>query len=86
MWAGMWFCAACPSGGIGTFGGLITKVCASCLAVEDLHRSSGVVQGFGFSTFNTILMQIPTGAIGICALLLTIYITNRIKMRWPVLA
>jgi hypothetical protein len=27
MWAGMWFCAACPSGGIGAFGGLITKVC-----------------------------------------------------------
>jgi len=67
MWAGMWFCAACPSGGIGSFGGLITK-------------------GFGFNTFNTILMQIPTGAIGICSLLICIYITNRIKMRWPVLA
>lgn len=25
MWAAMWFCAACPSGGIGAFGGLITK-------------------------------------------------------------
>lgn len=67
MWAGMWFCAACPSGGIGAFGGLITK-------------------GFGFSTFASILMQIPTGVIGIIGLLTGIYITNRIKMRWPVLA
>ncbi|RSH85367.1 hypothetical protein EHS25_004763 [Saitozyma podzolica] len=67
LWAGMWFCAACPSGGIGAFGGLITK-------------------GFGFDTFTTILMQMPTGGIGIIALLLSIYITNRIKMRWPVLA
>ncbi|BEJ16693.1 hypothetical protein CspHIS471_0600940 [Cutaneotrichosporon sp. HIS471] len=67
MWAAMWFCAACPSGGIGAFGGLITK-------------------GFGFSTLNTILMQIPTGCIGIVGLLTSIYITNRIKMRWPVLA
>lgn len=24
-WCAMWFCAACPSGGIGAFGGLITK-------------------------------------------------------------
>jgi hypothetical protein len=63
----MWFCAACPSGGIGAFGGLITK-------------------GFGFDTFTSILMQIPTGAIGITGLLLGIYVTNRIKMRWPVLA
>jgi MFS family permease len=26
IWAAMWFCTACPSGGIGAFGGLITKV------------------------------------------------------------
>ncbi|OCF33949.1 allantoate transporter [Kwoniella heveanensis CBS 569] len=67
MWAAMWLCAAIPSGGIGAFGGLITK-------------------GFGFDTFTTILMQIPTGAIGITCLLLSIFITNRIKLRWPVLA
>ena len=67
IWALMWLFTALPSGGIGAFGGLITK-------------------GFGFSTFKTILMQIPTGAIGICTLLLSIYVTNRIKMRWPVLA
>lgn len=67
MWAAMWFCASCPSGGIGAFGGLITK-------------------GFGFSTFKTILMQIPTGCIGIVGLLTSIWITNKIKMRWPVIA
>lgn len=26
IWAAMWFCTATPSGGIGAFGGLITKV------------------------------------------------------------
>jgi len=66
-WAAMWFCAACPSGGIGAFGGLITV-------------------GFGFDQFTSILMQMPTGAIGIAGLLIGIYVTNRIKMRWPVLA
>lgn len=67
MWAGMWFCAALPSGGIGAFGGLITK-------------------GFGFDQFTAILMQMPTGGIGIFGLLVGIFITNKIKMRWPVLA
>jgi len=43
-------------------------------------------QGFGFNTFTTILMQIPTGAIGIVSLLLSIFVTNKIKMRWPVVA
>ena len=43
-------------------------------------------RGFGFSTFQSILMQIPTGAIGIIGLLVSIYITNKIKMRWPVIA
>lgn len=50
------------------------------------HADSSQTKGFGFDTFTTILMQIPTGGIGILALLITIYITNRIKMRWPVLA
>lgn len=31
-------------------------------------------------------MQIPTGALQIVTLLLGIWITNRFKMRWPVLA
>jgi hypothetical protein len=33
-----------------------------------------------------ILMQIPTGALQIVTLLLGIWITNKFKMRWPVLA
>ncbi|RSH94851.1 hypothetical protein EHS25_004657 [Saitozyma podzolica] len=66
MWAGMYFCTACPSGGIGAFGGLITK-------------------GFGFDTFTTILMQMPTGAIGILTLLIGIFFTNRFKTRWLVI-
>ncbi|OXB36609.1 allantoate transporter [Cryptococcus neoformans] len=67
MWAAMWFCCACPSGGIGAFGGLITK-------------------GFGFDTFTTILLQMPPGGIGIITLLVSIYVTNKIKLRWPVIA
>ncbi|GFZ48430.1 LOW QUALITY PROTEIN: hypothetical protein JCM24511_06178 [Saitozyma sp. JCM 24511] len=66
MWAGMWFCAGLPSGGVGQFGGLITK-------------------GFGFDQFTTILMQIPTGAIGVVGLLVSIYVTNKIQLRWPVM-
>lgn len=31
-------------------------------------------------------MQMPTGGIGIFGLLIGIFITNKIKMRWPVLA
>ncbi|TYJ58266.1 hypothetical protein B9479_001092 [Cryptococcus floricola] len=67
MWFAMWLLCAIPSGGIGAFGGLITK-------------------GFGFDTFTTILLQMPPGAIGIITILVGIYITNKIKMRWPVLA
>nr|WVH01934.1 allantoate transporter [Naematelia aurantialba] len=66
MWAAMYFCTSCPSGGIGAFGGLITK-------------------GFGFDTFTTILMQMPTGAIGIITLLTGIYFTNRFLRRWIVI-
>lgn len=31
-------------------------------------------------------MQIPTGAIGIFGLLISIWVTNKIKLRWPVIA
>jgi len=31
-------------------------------------------------------MQIPTGAIGIVTLLITIWVTNKIKLRFPVIA
>ncbi|WVQ76603.1 hypothetical protein IAR50_006275 [Cryptococcus sp. DSM 104548] len=67
MWAAMWLLCAIPSGGIGAFGGLITK-------------------GFGFDTFTTILLQMPPGGIGIMTILAGIFITNKIKLRWPVIA
>ncbi|WVQ81318.1 hypothetical protein IAT38_003441 [Cryptococcus sp. DSM 104549] len=66
MWAAMYFCTATPSGGIGSFSGLILK-------------------GFNFDSFQTTLMHIPTGVIGILTLLIGIYITNRYKTRWIVL-
>ena len=62
LWFVMFFCVACPSGGIGTFGGLITK-------------------GFGFNSFDAILMQIPTGVIGIIFILGNIYLQDKIKIR-----
>jgi hypothetical protein len=60
-------CCATPSGGIGAFGGIITK-------------------GFGFTALNAILMQIPTGVLGICILLSSIWLTNKYKLRFPVIA
>ena len=87
MWAGMWFCAACPSGGIGAFGGLITKgfgfgeyLYTYCVHVLRENKLTWA------DTFTAILMQMPTGGIGIFGLLVGIFITNKIKMRWPVLA
>jgi len=44
-----------------------------------------ITKGFGFNQFTTILMQIPTGAIGVIGLLTGIYVTNKIKLRWPVM-
>jgi len=59
-------CTAIPSGGIGAFGGLITK-------------------GFGFSGFDAVLMQIPTGVIGIITLLVGIWATNKWRRRFPII-
>lgn len=67
LWFLMFFCVSCPSGGIGTFGGLITK-------------------GFGFNSFTTILMQIPTGVIGILFIGINIFAQNRFKLRFPFIA
>ena len=67
LWFLMFFCVACPSGGIGTFGGLITK-------------------GFGFNSFTSILMQIPTGVIGIIFILSNILIQNKFKVRFIFIA
>jgi hypothetical protein len=67
MWFGMFLCVATPSGGIGAFGGLITK-------------------GFGFNSFTSILMQIPTGAIGIIVITSSIWIQNKVKIRFAFIA
>jgi hypothetical protein len=37
-------------------------------------------------TRQAILMQIPTGALQIVTLLIGIWVTNKFKLRWPVLA
>ena len=78
----IYLCTATPSGGFGAFGGIITK-------------------GFGFTSFNAILstskrliqsfisndsVQMPTGAIQIIFLILSIWLTNKIKLRFPILA
>ncbi|AAW44174.1 allantoate transporter, putative [Cryptococcus deneoformans JEC21] len=44
-----------------------------------------ILKGFNFSSFQTTLMSIPTGAIGIVTLLIGIWLTNRYKTRWAVL-
>jgi hypothetical protein len=45
-----------------------------------------VTKGFGFDAFTSLLMQMPTGAISIILLLVGFHLTNRIKMRAPVIA
>jgi len=61
----------------------------SCCALPSggFGAFSGIItKGFGFSSFEAILMQIPTGAIGILTLLITIWVTNKIQLRFPVIA
>ncbi|WWC88254.1 uncharacterized protein L201_003161 [Kwoniella dendrophila CBS 6074] len=45
-----------------------------------------VVKGLGFTSFKAILMQAPTGAIAIVALLVTIFLTNQFRARWVIIA
>lgn len=45
-----------------------------------------ITRGFGFSSFQTILMQMPTGVIQIVLLWTSTWVTNKIKMRFPVVA
>nr|XP_018259407.1 allantoate transporter [Kwoniella dejecticola CBS 10117]OBR81565.1 allantoate transporter [Kwoniella dejecticola CBS 10117] len=66
MWAAMYLCTATPSGGIGSFSGLILK-------------------GFKFDSFQTTLMHMPTGVIGILTLWIGILFTNKFKCRWLVI-
>jgi hypothetical protein len=49
------------------------------------HCKSGTRSDIGVDTFTTILMQMPTGAIGILTLLIGIFFTNRFKTRWLVI-
>ncbi|WRT69284.1 uncharacterized protein IL334_006268 [Kwoniella shivajii] len=66
MWAAMYICTSTPSGGIGSFSGLILK-------------------GFKFDSFQTTLMHMPTGVIGILTLFIGIWATNKWKTRWLVI-
>lgn len=71
-----------PNGGIGTFGGLITKgfgFNSFIVRVEDQVAVSHI------RLSQTIVMQIPTGCITILVLLCAIFITNRIKVRFIVI-
>ncbi|KAJ9119020.1 hypothetical protein QFC22_003509 [Naganishia vaughanmartiniae] len=45
-----------------------------------------ITKGFGFDAFEAVLMQMPTGAIQIVVLIFSIWLTNKIKMRFPVIA
>lgn len=45
-----------------------------------------ITRGFGYSSFQTILMQMPTGVIQIILLWTCTWVTNRIKLRFPVVA
>ncbi|KAI5449361.1 hypothetical protein NCC49_004766 [Naganishia albida] len=45
-----------------------------------------ITKGFGFDSFEAVLMQMPTGAIQIVMLIFCIWLTNKIKMRFPVVA
>ncbi|KAJ9096957.1 hypothetical protein QFC20_006317 [Naganishia adeliensis] len=45
-----------------------------------------ITKGFGFDSFEAVLMQMPTGAIQIVMLIFCIWLTNKIKMRFPIVA
>ncbi|KZT60604.1 MFS general substrate transporter [Calocera cornea HHB12733] len=45
-----------------------------------------IVQGFGFDSFTTILFQMPFGAITVLSIAVTSWVTNKIKLRFPVIA
>ena len=62
---------------------------SSCIACPQggIGTFSGLItKGFGFDSFTTILMQIPTGVIGIIVQLVGIFAVNRLKIRFVVIA
>ncbi|RSH89875.1 hypothetical protein EHS25_001861 [Saitozyma podzolica] len=66
-----------------TWGWTLMMICTTLPAGAIGSFGGLITQGFGFNSFQTILMQIPTGVIGIITLLSGIYLTNRFKMRYP---
>ncbi|EJU03257.1 MFS general substrate transporter [Dacryopinax primogenitus] len=45
-----------------------------------------IVQGFGYDSFTTILFQMPFGGITVLSIAITSWVTNKIKLRFPVIA
>ncbi|KAJ7647137.1 MFS general substrate transporter [Roridomyces roridus] len=43
-----------------------------------------IIQGFGFNQFDTILFNIPFGALQVVITLLAAFVSTRIKLKWPV--
>ncbi|KAL0947852.1 hypothetical protein HGRIS_013914 [Hohenbuehelia grisea] len=43
-----------------------------------------IIQGFGFNQFNTILFNIPFSALQVTVTLLAAYVSQKIKLKWPV--
>jgi hypothetical protein len=74
-------CCATPSGGIGAFGGIITKGFGFVSPPVSRMNSTDTQ-----TSLNAILMQIPTGVLGIIILLVSIWLTNKYKLRFPVIA
>lgn len=67
----------------------LTASSGSCTAIPSggFGAFGGLItKGFGFDSFQSVLMQMPVGAIGIICLLSSIWVTNKIKLRYPVLA
>jgi hypothetical protein len=45
-----------------------------------------ITRGMGYDAFEAILMQIPTGAVQIVLLWCSTWVTNRVRLRFPVVA
>ncbi|RSH87586.1 uncharacterized protein EHS24_000097 [Apiotrichum porosum] len=59
----------------------------STLAASGFGKFGGlIIKGLGFTSFSATLMGMPTGAEAMVTLAIAIWVTNRIKMRWPVIA
>lgn len=69
-----------------TYGWALMYMCCS-IPSGGLSAFGGIItKGFGFNSFQAVLMQMPTGAIQIICLVFCIWLTNKIKMRFPIVA